>query len=241
VTHEEMADLYELYALDTLEAPERAEIDDHLIDRCPVCLEKLQAALALTSALAVLADPVEPPAHLRDRIAGVSRRSRVSGSTPWRVAWVAVAASVALLGWSLMLRNNLNSERKQVAGITSQRDQLKDLVQLLTSPQTRTARATSNPNAPFGQVFVDPNRGFVFVGSRLPQIDETRTFELWVVPPTGAPQPAGLFRPSAAAEATYVSSVKVNLQNAHAIAVSIEPRAGSNAPTTQPFLIMPLS
>jgi hypothetical protein len=84
------------------------------------------------------------------------------------------------------------------------------------------------------RVFIAPQQGFVFVGSGLPPIQSDRTFQLWLVPPSGAPQPAGLFR-GQDSSAVYVSHSNVDLARTAAIAVSVEPQGGSAAPTTKPF------
>ncbi|MGH9696577.1 MAG: anti-sigma factor domain-containing protein, partial [Bryobacteraceae bacterium] len=102
------------------------------------------------------------------------------------------------------------------------------------------AQASAGENAPSGRVFLGPDRRFVFVGSRLPAINAAQTFELWFVPAKGAPRPAGLFR-AEDSHAVYVSPVPVDLKNTAALAVSVEPRSGSSAPTTTPFVIVPLS
>ncbi len=81
----------------------------------------------------------------------------------------------------------------------------------------------------------------MFVGTGLPALSANKTFELWVVPAKGAPKPAGVFRPNAIGEAVDISSALVNASGAAAVAVSVEPLAGSTAPTTKPFLIVPLA
>ncbi|MGI9070002.1 MAG: anti-sigma factor domain-containing protein, partial [Bryobacteraceae bacterium] len=92
-----------------------------------------------------------------------------------------------------------------------------------------------------GRVLVSPTGGLVFVGSQLPVLPGDRTFELWLIPAKGAPQPAGLFRPNPSGESVHISPVAVDASNTSAVAVSIEPRQGSTAPTTKPILVVPLA
>jgi anti-sigma-K factor RskA len=81
----------------------------------------------------------------------------------------------------------------------------------------------------------------VFVGSQLPSLGSDQTFELWLVPASGAaPRPAGLFRPDRSGNSVHVSSTAVDASTTKAVAVSIEPRAGSSAPTTKPIVVVPL-
>jgi len=240
MTHEEMNDLYELYALGAIEPEEAGEIEAHLREGCPECQDMLRRALAVTAGFPALGGIVDPPPHLRDRVIGSIERLRTSASTAWRIAYVALAASIALLAWSLTSYRTLRSDRTQLARLESEHTRLEILIQLLTNPETRTAQASTNENAPLGRVFLGRDNRFVFVGSRLPAINATQTFELWLVPAKGAPRPAGLFR-GEDSHAVCLSSAPVDLENTAAIAVSIEPRSGSNAPTTTPFVIVPLS
>jgi anti-sigma-K factor RskA len=240
MTHEEINDLYEFYILGAIEPEEAAEIEAHLREGCPECQDMLHRALAVTAGFPALGDIVDPPPYLRDRVIGSVERRRTSALTAWRMAYVALAASIVLLAWSLASYRTLRSDRTQLARLESEHTRLETLVQLLTNPETRTAQASAGENAPQGRVFLGPDRRFVFVGSRLPAINATQIFELWLVPATGAPRPAGLFR-AQDSRAVYVSSTAVDLANTAAIAVSIEPQSGSNAPTTTPFVVVPLS
>ncbi|MBV9268755.1 MAG: anti-sigma factor, partial [Acidobacteriaceae bacterium] len=56
-----------------------------------------------------------------------------------------------------------------------------------------------------------------------------------------APVPAGLFRPNESGTAVHVYQEPVNIQQIAAVAVTVEPSQGSLAPTTQPFLVVPIA
>jgi anti-sigma-K factor RskA len=90
-------------------------------------------------------------------------------------------------------------------------------------------------------VFVNPRGGLVVVGSDLPSIAEDRVFQLWLIPAKGAPQPAGLFHADPAGEFVHVSTEPVDTSAVAAVAVTVEPRGGSKAPTTKPFIVVPLA
>lgn len=68
MTHAEMNALYELYVLGTLEPTQAAEMDEHIGTRCPYCLEHIEDAIVLASAMSGLAEDQVPPARLRRRI-----------------------------------------------------------------------------------------------------------------------------------------------------------------------------
>jgi anti-sigma-K factor RskA len=76
------------------------------------------------------------------------------------------------------------------------------------------------------------------MAANLPSIASDKTFEMWVIPTSGNPIPAGTFRSAADATAVYVRPGPV--ANAAAIAVTVEPDGGSPQPTTTPFIVSKL-
>ncbi len=231
MTHAEMNALYELYALGVLEPELAAEIERHLEEQCAYCREHLSAASALCAALANVAEPVAPPARLRERVLAGLRPPKPVRSRKFAV----VALAAACLALLLLVRHV-----QQMVALTQERNQLRSAVEILSRPETRTVEFGRTENVPHGRVLVNHKAGLVFVGSQLPQLASNQTFELWLVPATGAPKPAGLFRPNQAGDSVNVSSAPVNTSTTKAVAVSIEPRQGSHAPTTKPILVVPL-
>lgn len=129
----------------------------------------------------------------------------------------------------------------QMAALTGEVNQLQSAFEIMRRPDTRSARF-GTPEAAHGWVFSSSRGGLVLVGSRLPSVPDDRTLELWLVPTSGAPRPAGVFRASdAAGDAIHISALAVDPSQIKAVAVSEEPRAGSSAPTTKPFLLVPLT
>ena len=240
MTHAEMDELYELYALGVLEPELSAEIERHLDEQCAYCNEHLAAAVGLNADLASITEPATPPARLRKRILAAVEPAPEPVPT-WSFApFVWAAACLALLAFAIASRLELSNLRQQYTAIAEERDQLRSAVQMLSRPDTRTVGFGTGENAPHGRVLVTRNGGVVFVGSHLPQIADNQTFELWLIPATGAPQPAGLFRAIASGESVDVSPARADATT-KAVAVTIEPRQGSSAPTTKPFLVVPLA
>jgi anti-sigma-K factor RskA len=79
----------------------------------------------------------------------------------------------------------------------------------------------------------------LLIASNLPAAGPGKIYEMWVIPKGGAPRPAGLFQsdgmtgihilrgPTDRALASGAQSI---------IAVTVEPEAGSAAPTTTPII-----
>ncbi|HTU44633.1 MAG TPA: anti-sigma factor [Bryobacteraceae bacterium] len=240
MTHAEMSELYELYALGVLEPELASEIERHLNEQCEFCTEHLSAAVALTAALSSVAEPEVPPAGLRERVLSSVRRPKAARR--WSFAVVALAAAcLALVAFSVASRLAMGRIQAQLAALTEERNQLRSAVEILSRPETRAVEFGKTENVAHGRVLVNRNGGFVFVGSQLPPLASNQTFELWLVPASGAaPQPAGLFRPDPSGNSVHVSPTAVDARTTKAVAVSVEPQQGSSAPTTKPILVVPL-
>lgn len=237
MTHAEMDELYDLYALGVLEAPLANEIARHLNDGCVYCTDHVSSSLALVANLSAIAEPARLPRHLRARVLASFGRRR--GAQPG--VFVLTAACIGLALISVFFAFDIVRLRNRVGSVSYERDQLRSAVQVLSRRDTRTVEFGRSDNMPHGRVLVNRNGGLVFVGSQLPPLSASQTFELWLVPPKGNPLAAGLFRPDAAGESVSVSETPVDSRMIAALAVSIEPRSGSVAPTTKPFLIVPLT
>lgn len=240
MTHAEMDELYELYALGVLEPELAAEIEGHLDEQCGYCNEHLASAAALNAELANLADPVTPPARLRRRVLAAIQPAP-EPTRAWSFAPLAWAAIfLALVAFSIASRLAMSNLQQRLAVLADERDQLRSALQILSRPDTRTVGFGATENVPHGRVLVTRNGRVVFVGSQLPHIASDQTFELWLIPAAGAPQPAGLFRGTPTGESVNVSPAHAD-SSTKAVAVTIEPRQGSSAPTTKPFLVVPLA
>jgi anti-sigma-K factor RskA len=243
MTHPEMNELYELYVLDVLEPELATEIASHVADGCEYCGERLREAALGVAAMSGMAEQLEPPNHLRDRVlASVRPRKQSSSHREQSKSWLyavagLAAACVLLFAYSLWSMNATQSLRGRISALTQERDQLRSAVEVLSRPDTRMVQFGNN-NAARGRVFLSQNGGVVIAGSQLPQIASDKTFQLWLIPATGAPRPAGIFRANAAGEFVNVVPGPLNLCGIHAVAVSVEPRQGSPAPTTTPILVV---
>jgi len=67
----------------------------------------------------------------------------------------------------------------------------------------------------------------VFVANNLPALPPDKIYELWLIPPTGAPIAAGLFKPDAKGNATIVNPPGLPPGvEAKTFAVTLEPASG---------------
>jgi hypothetical protein len=241
MTHAEMNELYELYSLGVLEFESAVQIDAHIAEGCEYCLERTREAVDFTAGFSGMAELVSPPAALRRRVLASVQPEKSASSRSWIAGFALLAAACAGLVvfsvWSVQKSHDSAAALERAVG---ERNQLRAALQILTEQQTRTVRFGERADSAHGWLFVNRDSGFVFVGSNLPEIASDRTFELWLVPAKGNPAPAGLFRPDNKGQFVLTSQTPITPSQYAAVAVSIEPRNGSSAPTTKPFLIVPL-
>ncbi len=249
MTHAEMDDLYELFVLGALDRDEAAEVEKHLDENCTYCHARVREAMELSAAFSGLAEMVQPPPDLRRRVLNsiappvpvAAKRPEEKKRNTWLGGMLALgAACAALTVFCLWLGSQTDSLQNRLTAAVQERDQLETALKTLSRSETRAVQF-GKANQPRGRVFVNPRGGLVFVASGLPKIASDRTFELWLVPPTGAPRKAGLFRTDPNGDIVQASRIAVDPATTAAVAVSVEPDGGSNAPTTTPIIVVPLA
>jgi anti-sigma-K factor RskA len=249
--HEQFADDLSLYALGALQGEERLAVEKHLKE-CPDCrneLVQLQGNLAL---LALSASGPKPPLRSRERLmAAIAKEPRrspvrlVKRKTWWTaLEWAAAAVTVAVL--TLLLRQNTDLRRRVAAleansaGQQEQLLQAKELIATLTSADAVhfTLVAGKTPPLPQGKaIYVRSTGTLVFLASNMPELPPQKTYELWLIPTNGAPIPAGLFRPDTRGSAALIKPPLPTGVEAKTFAITVEPGAGSAAPTSTPIMV----
>ena len=88
------------------------------------------------------------------------------------------------------------------------------------------------PPQPQGKAFYLRNRGsLVFLANNMPPLPPQKTYELWLIPTSGAPIPAGVFKPDAQGNASVVNPPLPAGTEAKAFAITVENEAGAATPT----------
>jgi hypothetical protein len=159
----------------------------------------------------------------------------------------ALANALGMQGTIETLTRERNDLQQQVRTLDYQRSQLENergrlqtIVAVVGNAGTRALPFGGNGGVSRGHVFLTPAGGVLLVAQQLPALATDRTFQLWVVPASGAPQSGGVFRSNASGDVVFSSpNVRVGAGSV-AVAVSVEPAGGSPAPTTKPFIVVPL-
>ena len=250
--HEQFAEDLALYALGALQGEDRLTLERHL-QGCPECREELQKLRGDAALLAFSTSGPKPPSRSRDRLmAAIAKEPRgikirqVKPKAAWWSAfeWVAAAAAVVIVvllaHQNSVLQRNLAEAQ---AGSNRQQQQLiqaKQLISTLTSPDAEryVLVAGKTPPQPQGRaIYVASNGTLVFLASNMPALPPQKIYELWLIPTSGAPVPAGLFRPNAQGSAAIVKPPLPAGLEAKTFAITVEPEAGSSAPTSQPIMV----
>lgn len=241
--HEQFAEDLALHALGALKGDERTTLERHL-DTCPACRQELEQLRGDMALMAMATSGPKPPQRARQRLLdAVAKEPRVPTVVPARGSrfnwWAAFgwAAAVAMLLVVIQLRREnffLRESVNTLAGLTGQQTvelaNARRVVDTLTAPEAQavTLVASKNPPQPQGKAFYLRNRsGLVFVANNLAPLPPDKIYELWLIPPTGAPIAAGLFKPDAKGNATVVNPPGLPAGvEAKTFAVTLEPASG---------------
>jgi hypothetical protein len=241
---QDFRDDFELYALGVLDPEEKAEIDAHLRTNCATCESALKGALAVNAMLMSMAPEVVPPARLKRRVLASVGVHPMSWS--WLAALAAACMVVVALWLSVQERSRaseLAQARHTLIQVSGQRDRLLQALSFLDDPATLPVSfGKGQPAPPRGNVFVHSKLGVLLIASNLPPAQAGKTYEMWVIPKGGAaPRPAGLFQSESGGTAMYILSGPVDMATLGAVAVTLEPEAGSAAPTSTPIIVAPVA
>jgi hypothetical protein len=239
---ENFHDEFELYALGLFDPAEKTEIDQHLLTGCSTCEAALKNALAMNAIMMSTAPDVVPPARLKWRVLASV------GVHPMSWSWLAAMAAACMLVFALWLSvqersrtAELAQARRTLIDVSSQRDRLMQALSFLDDPATvPVSFGKGQPIPPHGNVFVHSRLGVLLIAANLPAAQAGKTYEMWLIPKGGAPRPAGLFQ-SQGGTAMHILSGPLDVGALGAVAVTLEPEAGSSAPTSTPIIVAPVA
>ena len=212
---EERIITYVLGGLDPIErAAFEAELGEHLptCDRCPRLLTDFRF---VADRLAMAEPPITPPPHLEDRIVALATgRARPEGTgergRPLRRILLSAAAAAVLVAGS-------------VAGTL-----------LATRGGTwpeRVVRLQGLSSGHLAVVYRPGSDQALVVGHGLPTPSGGRVYQLWLLK-GDTPFAAGTYVPS---DGEILTPTRLATDRFDAVAVTIEPRGGSKAPTSTPI------
>ncbi len=234
------------YRQGDLQPAEASFIEQH-IRSCSQCQGILGAALPLEN-LALSSQPgsLEPGLDAVPAAGDETGPAQGLGSPavphrraiPWMTVLLAVAVIVsAVLAWlNVSQANELRSLQQMQQ--TFQRIIHKDQASLavVSQPGLRVVEFGGSEGA--GNLVLSPDgkTAAVFL-QKMPALDAGHTYQVWLIPTSGAPQSAGQFyaRPGQPYVPHVINSAQP-LANFKSIEITVEPKGGSSQPTTAPIL-----
>ncbi|MFI5109941.1 MAG: anti-sigma factor domain-containing protein [Terriglobales bacterium] len=251
--HEQFAEELALYALGSLAADERSALEAHL-QECASCRRELEWLDGDLSLLAMSASGPHPPTRARQRLlsaiasdpkrplAAPERRQRSGwGILGWVAAAAMVLVCVGLLRQNSSLSRDLASLRAQYGGQEAQLRQANETIATLVDPEALKIElvAAGSKLQPRGKaIYLRRTRGLIFLASNLPPLPAEKIYELWLIPTSGPPIAAGLFKPDARGSATVVNPPLPEGVEAKTFAVTLEPESGSHEAPRGTFVIV---
>jgi anti-sigma-K factor RskA len=218
------------YALDALDADERAAFEAHL-EGCEPCQQELASFWEVTGGLAVAADGPAPSPALRERILDAARAEQQNvvpidsrrRLTPVLAAATAVAAAVAIgLGiYAVSLNGQLDDSRAALSAQETAAAVLAD-----------ASATTVDMQSGSGRLVVNDAGTAVLVLDAVPAVPAGKTYQAWVIT-NGTPVSAGVF--SATGDKAVVPIPEPVTPGA-VVAVTIEPDGGVSSPTQAPVI-----
>jgi anti-sigma-K factor RskA len=239
---------FELYALGVLEGDELRGVEAHA-KSCAACAQRVAEARGRIAMMAFAAPPQEPSLAVRQRLlakvraeakpaqASDSSRAERAPSRFWNFAWGTIALALAVFAVYLWNANKTLQEEldrqeiatKQQVALT---ERAREITALFTSPHTVTVDLA--PKAPItigtGRVVFNSQQGALIYSGTLPPLAADKSYELWVIPQTGNPIPAGVFSVDPNGDGNVVLPKIPSGISAKAFAVTIEPAGGGAAP-----------
>lgn len=248
--HEQFAEDLALYAMGSLaEGDERRALEEHL-ETCGVCRRELEHLRGDMALLSLSTAGPRPPERSRRRLMAALANEPRRQSAPqrrwwWAAPW-AVAATLAIVAGILWSKNSVLEQK--MAGIqiafSEQQQELsraREVVATLTAPDSQqvTLVAAKTPPLPHGKAFYLRSSGsLIFLASNLPPLPPDKIYELWLIPDSGSPVAAGLFRPDAHGGAAVLNPPLARGLDAKTFAVTLEPESGSHdAPRGQAVIV----
>jgi Anti-sigma-K factor rskA len=242
---DQLAPLYEEYALGVLEGEERANLEAHLARSCDKCAPGVTRARLTVAQLAHAAPDSQPPETLRAKIISAVKAPAEDTHSVAPIARSKPAAALALItGYTIRQMSNQTAQlaelRKEMRIATAQNQALQNQVEMIHMVSSVMLSPDSMPlklmpkdkNMPMVHAYLHPHMGVAITADEMPAMPAARTLQLWFVPKTGKPMSVAIFRPDTMGQIALVAPVNMPMNEIAALAVTEEPAGGSPQPTS---------
>ena len=254
-THEQFSDELALYALNELHGSELEEFEQDL-DTCASC-RRVAIAAQRSRPAGIVGGWSQPPARSKERLMraiaaeprGASAAAPVvaRGQRNFWWQWIPAAIALAVVVFAISLRQSNQSLTDQLAELRNRFNDQKvvlahaqENMRLLLAPDAVHVslippKAGKQPNAT-AIVSQSQNR-MTLMASNLPPVPPGKAYELWIIPPQGAPVNAGVFKPDEHGSAVMLNHPLPGGVQPKTFALTVEDEAGSDKPTSPIVLV----
>lgn len=238
MAHDDYKEMIPARALSALDAAEERTLNEHL-ENCSECRKELDDWHATAAALSLASEPAEPSPQVRERILNEVRKDRSViefRSASRRNIWSsfgslgAIAAVVLLtaliIGLAVLWRQNQRLTRES------------EFVELVNTPGARVLelRGVDPGVSATAKLAYDRNGRAILMASKLPSVSQGKAYQLWFIAGGKPPVPSKTFVPDSAGNAVLKSEMPREALDGNVFAITVEPAAGSSAPTTPIYL-----
>jgi anti-sigma-K factor RskA len=241
--HETVSELLAVYALDAVDADERALVERH-VEECPRCRGELTEHLAVAAALGdtgapapagswdVIAErigrpegseavpPLDLAAIRADRARTDAPRRSVAARFVAAAAVVVLVAAVGTMAWVISDQQSRLDEMETAMEGDS----------VMLDPDAHLVSLDDADGATYATAVMDDSGRAVLISSGLQALPEGRSYQLWAVGPDG-PVSLGVLGPN-----PQLVSFGMVEGDATTLAITDEPAGGSPAPTSDPMV-----
>jgi len=252
------------YALNALSPEEREAFEAHLAESGEARTETTELSDTAV-ALGLAVDPVTPPPALKANLMAMiaqtpqlprevevetvddaataqpsAQPSASSAETKAQVRWftrpatalAAVAAAIALIVAGGVVADSIGRTSLQETSFAAQQADQLVAINAASDSQRLVSTVTGGATATF--VWSQELTSSVVIFDGLEQLSGDRVYELWYIDSAGA-RPAGLM--NASEDGTTWRVLQGEMALGDVVGVTIEPKGGSDAPTTEPIVV----
>jgi anti-sigma-K factor RskA len=216
------------YALNALPADERASFEEHLqqCDACRLDVAELTAAAAQMGA----AEATSAPTALREAVLRrlpTTPQIQPAAHGRWqpRSSFGILLAAAAVL--AVVVAGVAVSQRERPSELTAQ----EQLAQVLAAPDSVAVHNQVGRPAALTVVASRRLDRAVVIVDNLPELDADHTYQMWLIDKEG-PQSDGLMGRAPPDQPATV--LLETIEDVSQVAITVEPKGGSKAPTTKP-------
>ncbi|MER6626176.1 anti-sigma factor [Streptomyces sp. NPDC000931] len=230
------------YALNALSPTESVRFEDHLAD-CDSCVQEVRG-FAETSARLAAATVQAPPAELRARVLEEVARTRQLAPAPERLPeprarrtwpWLLGLALAACVATIIALGAVVLDQGRQVDELHANEQRI---AAVISAPDAVSTSAEPMEGVSVTVVSSETLGDLVFSAHGLEDLHE-EDYQLWLTRDDGSVYSAGVLSVD---EAGFVLPVLAEPdEGTEGVAVTVEPEGGSDQPTSDPVMAMPVT